>query len=98
MTVLQKIQHNSKLLLLVVPFMLAGAIAMYLGATGRADLEEVDLTSVGLIGGALLFYIGIAVIVGLLGSERALSITIILPSIVAVFIFVYAFIAWSVRV
>ncbi len=98
MTILQKIEHNSRQLLLVIPFILAGAAALYLAATGRAELAENDLTAAGLIGGALLVYGGIAVIVGLLGGERALSITIILPSIIAVFIFVYAFIAWSVRV
>ena len=98
MTRVRKFDQLEGRLLLVIPAMLLGAAAMYLAGTGRAELGGQDLTSVGLIGGALLFYGGITVIVGSLGNERALSITLILPSIIAVLIFVYAFIGWSVRV
>jgi glucose/mannose transport system permease protein len=46
----------------------------------------------------LIFYAGILVIVEMFKNEILLSFAMLLPSIVAVGIFVYGFIAWSARV
>jgi glucose/mannose transport system permease protein len=48
--------------------------------------------------GALVLYSGILVIVSMFRNETYLSIALLLPSLVAVAIFVYGFIAWSIRV
>ncbi|HEY2980055.1 MAG TPA: sugar ABC transporter permease [Anaerolineales bacterium] len=95
---LRKFEQLTTRLPLVILAMLLGSAAMYLASTGQAVLAGHDLTSAGLIGGALLLYGGVIMLVSSLGSELALSVALILPSIVAVLIFVYAFIAWSVRV
>ncbi len=57
-----------------------------------------NFTSIGLLLGGLVFYAGIVVIITLFENETMLSIALLMPSILAVAIFVYGFIAWSVRV
>jgi len=57
-----------------------------------------NFTSIGILISGLVFYSGILVIVAMFEDERILSIAMLLPSIVAVGIFVYGFIGWSMRV
>ena len=57
-----------------------------------------NFTSIGILISGLVFYSGILVIVAMFEDERILSIAMLFPSIVAVGIFVYGFIAWSMRV
>jgi glucose/mannose transport system permease protein len=57
-----------------------------------------NLTSIGIILGGLIFYSGILVILAMFENEMILAIGILMPSIVAVGIFVYGFISWSIRV
>ena len=57
-----------------------------------------NFTSIGLLAGGLVFYAGIIVIVMMFENETILSISLLLPSIIAVAIFVYGFIGWSARV
>ncbi|NLG98160.1 MAG: sugar ABC transporter permease [Chloroflexi bacterium] len=73
------------------------AVIIYLSQT-RLRVSGTDLTSIGLLLGGLIFYAGVIVIVRLFENETVLTIALLLPSIVAVAVFVYGFIAWSVRV
>ncbi|HSR20750.1 MAG TPA: sugar ABC transporter permease [Anaerolineales bacterium] len=84
------------------------AVALVLLAVGAAGLLAMqsrelligksDLTSLALLVGGLVFYAGILTIVAMFRNETVLSVALLLPSVVAVAIFVYGFIAWSVRV
>jgi glucose/mannose transport system permease protein len=87
----------SKIILALV-LLVIGAACIYLFSTTDLVLAGRDLTSIGLLLGGLIFYSGIVVIVTLFENETLLSITLLMPSIVAVGIFVYGFIAWSIRV
>lgn len=75
----------------------SAAVILYLSQT-RLRVSGTDLTSIGLLLGGLIFYAGVIVIVRLFENETALTVALLLPSIVAVAVFVYGFIAWSVRV
>jgi glucose/mannose transport system permease protein len=57
-----------------------------------------NLTSIGVLLGGLICYMGVLVLVAMFRNETYLSVAILLPSILAVAIFVYGFIAWSIRV
>ena len=57
-----------------------------------------NLTSIAIILCGLIFYAGILAIITMFESETVLSIALLAPSIIAVAIFVYGFIGWSVRV
>jgi glucose/mannose transport system permease protein len=85
-------------LILAIVLMLAGAISIYFLSRTEINLTGTNFTSIGLLISGLIFYAGIIVIIGMFESETLLSITLLLPSIVAVAIFVYAFIGWSARV
>jgi glucose/mannose transport system permease protein len=78
--------------------MVLGAAAVYSLARGQLVLGGSNLTSLGILLGALVLYAGVLVIVGMFRNETVLSMAILFPSILAVAIFVYAFIGWSVRV
>ena len=57
-----------------------------------------NLTSIGIILSGLLFYSGVLVILAMFENETVLSVGILMPSIIAVGIFVYGFIGWSLRI
>jgi glucose/mannose transport system permease protein len=89
---------QSSQFLLALLLMIIGAVSVYnLSKTGL-ELGGRNLTSIGLLIGGLVFYSGILVIVALFRDESLLSIAMLLPSIIAVGIFVYGFIGWSMRV
>ncbi len=85
---------------------LASAFAMVgLGAILILILTGTDLefagrnfTSIGILLGGLLAYGGVLVIISMFKNETYLSVALLLPSILAVAIFVYGFIGWSLRV
>ena len=77
---------------------LAGAISMRLLSDSRLVIGGANLTSVGLLLSALVLYAGVIVIVSSWRNEKLLSIALLMPSVLAVAVFVYAFIGWSVRV
>ena len=85
---------------------LALALALIvLGSAGLAALRSSHImvgtsnfTSIGLLLSGLILYAGILVIVDMFRNETYLSIALLLPSMVAVAIFVYGFIGWSMRV
>ncbi len=69
--------------------MLLGAAMMVLFSSTPVNIRGTNLTSIGLLAGGLIFYTGVLVIVAMFENETLLSIAILLPSIVAVAIFVY---------
>lgn len=85
---------------LIVALALIGVGAYAVATYTQAPLLVVgkDITSIGILGGGLVFYGGILVIVSMFTNETVMSVGILLPSIVAVAIFVYGFIGWSIRV
>ena len=82
------------------------AIVLFaVGAAGVVALESTklvvagkNLTSVGILIAGLVCYSGVLVVISMLRNETYLSIALLLPSIVAVAVFVYGFIGWSMRV
>ncbi len=85
-------------LVLAVVLMLVGAISISFLTKIEAHTTGANITSIGLLASGLVFYAGILVIVAMFNSEKLLSIALLTPSIVAVAIFVYGFVAWSIRV
>jgi glucose/mannose transport system permease protein len=75
-----------------------GAFSVLFFSHNVFKIGETNFTSIGLIVGGLIFYGGILVIISMFENETILTISLLLPSIVAVAIFVYGFIGWSVRV
>jgi glucose/mannose transport system permease protein len=85
-------------LILAILLMLAGILSLRFLSTAELEIAGNNLTSIGLLLSGLVFYVGILIIVSMFENETFLSIALLFPSIVAVAIFVYGFIAWSVRV
>ena len=77
---------------------LGGILSIRFLATTELEIAGNNLTSIGLLISGLVFYAGVLVIVSMFENETLLSIALLFPSIAAVAIFVYGFIAWSVRV
>ena len=84
--------------ILAIILMIAGIAAMRVIAKTELHVAGTDLTSIGLLVSGLVFYSGVLTIVSMFKDERVLSVALLLPSIIAVTIFVYGFIAWSMRV
>lgn len=84
--------------ILALALMVGGATAEYLLGKTRLVISGTNFTSIALLLGGLVFYGGILVIIAMFKNETYLSIALLLPSIVAVAIFVYGFIGWSIRV
>src|SRR5512143_2452866 len=87
----------SKIILAIILMLLGGGSVFTLT---RAPLKIAgrDLTSIGILIGGLVFYAGVLTVITMFNNETLLSIALLLPSIVAIAIFVYVFIGWSVRV
>ncbi len=83
---------------LAIALILVGLFTDWILSRSGLILWGKNFTSIGLLIGGLVFYSGIVVFVTFLENETILSITLLLPSIVAVAVFVYGFIGWSVRV
>jgi len=83
---------------LAVALMVVGITAIYFLSKTTIDLTGTNYTSIGLLASALVFYAGVLIIVAMFENETFLAIALLFPSIVAVAIFVYGFIAWSIRV
>ena len=84
--------------ILALVLMILGLTFIYISETRGITIAEKDFTSIGILISGLVFYSGVLVIVAMFRDETFLSIAMLLPSIVAVGIFVYGFIAWSLRV
>ena len=85
-------------LILAILLMLVGIFSLRFLSTTELEIAGNNLTSIGLLMSGLLFYVGVLMIVSMFENETLLSIALLFPSIVAVGIFVYGFIAWSIRV
>jgi glucose/mannose transport system permease protein len=85
-------------LILAILLMLAGILSIRFLSTTELEIAGNNLTSLGLLISGLVFYAGILMIVSMFENETLLSFALLFPSMVAVAIFVYGFIAWSVRV
>src|SRR5687768_16675094 len=85
-------------LILAILLMAAGIVSINFLSRTEFEIAGNNLTSLGLLISGLVFYSGVLVIVAMFEDETILSIALLFPSIVAVGIFVYGFIAWSVRV
>ncbi len=83
---------------LAIFLILLGIAIVYYFSNTDVRAGGTDLTSFGLLAGAGVFFSGVVLIVGMFENETVLSITLLLPSIIAVGIFVYGFIGWSIRV
>jgi glucose/mannose transport system permease protein len=84
--------------ILALILMLLGAVTLFTLSRIKLVIGSSNLTSIGILIGGLVLYIGVLIIVAMFNNESILSIAILLPSIVAVAIFVYGFIGWSIRV
>jgi glucose/mannose transport system permease protein len=85
-------------LILAILLMLTGILSIRFLSTTELEIAGNNLTSIGLLISGLVFYAGILMIVSMFENETLLSFALLFPSMVAVAIFVYGFIAWSVRV
>jgi glucose/mannose transport system permease protein len=85
-------------LILAILLMAVGIVSINLLSRTELEIAGKNLTSIGILISGLVFYSGVLVIVSMFEDETVLSIALLFPSIVAVAIFVYGFIAWSVRV
>lgn len=95
---LRKFTPSKPRLILAPVLMLVGVICIYALNKAQLVVAGKNLTSIGLLVGGLVAYSGLLVIVAMFENETLLSVALLLPSIVAVAIFVYGFIGWSARV
>src|SRR5690242_21918413 len=96
--VLRRFKFNQSKFILAIVLILAGLIALYILSHTQLIIAGSDLTSLVMLVSGLIFYTGVLMIVAMFENETALSIAMLAPSIIAVAIFVYGFIAWSARV
>ncbi len=85
-------------LAMAIVFSFLGAVCVYSMEKIQLVIGGKNLTSFGILLGGLIFYLGILLVISMFENETVLSISLLLPSIIAVAIFVYGFIGWSVRV
>lgn len=84
--------------LLAIALMLMGFVFILTLRSNPLVIADKNLTSLAVLVSGLIFYTGVLIIVSMFQSETVLTIALLLPSMVAVAIFVYGFIGWSVRV
>ncbi len=95
---LRRFKLNPSRLVLAILMMLFGLIAINFLSRTQLVIAKSNFTSIGLLVSGLIFYAGVLNIVAMFENETILSIALLTPSIVAIAIFVYGFIAWSIRV
>jgi glucose/mannose transport system permease protein len=89
---------NLPRLILAIALMVFGVLTIITLTHTELILARSNFTSIATILGGIIFYAGVVIIIMMFESETILSITLLIPSISAVAIFVYGFIGWSVRV
>lgn len=94
----RRFKLNSSRLILAILLMIFSAISMYFLSSTQLVIAGSNFASIGILASGLIFYAGVLVIVAMFENETVLSIAMLTPSIIAVAIFVYGFIGWSVRV
>ena len=83
---------------LAIALMLLGVVFILTLRSVPLIIADKNLTSLALLVSGLIFYAGVLIIVSMFQSETVLTIALLLPSMIAVAIFVYGFIGWSIRV
>ncbi len=83
---------------LALALMIAGIVSIILLARNGLKFGQRDFTSIAILLSGIVFYAGIIVIINMFENETLLSVALLTPSIIAVGIFVYGFIGWSIRV
>jgi glucose/mannose transport system permease protein len=94
----QKFTFRPKQFALAIVMMLLSLASISFLLKTDLKIGGSNFTSIGLLLSGLIFYSGILVIMSMFENETVLSIALLFPSVVAVAIFVYGFIGWSVRV
>ena len=94
----QRFKLSIPRLILALVLMALGLAAIYALTTTELVIAEKNFTSIGILAGGSILYAGVLVIVAMFENETVLAAALLLPSILAVAIFVYAFIGWSIRV
>jgi glucose/mannose transport system permease protein len=84
--------------ILAIALMLMGVAFILILRDNQLVIAKKNLTSLAILVGGLIFYAGVLIIISMFQSETVLSIALLLPSILAIAIFVYGFIGWSIRV
>ena len=87
-----------RILITAIVLLVVGVAGLYYFTHSKLMIGSFDVTSLGILVAGLVMYSAIPVAMTMIGNETYLSIVLMLPSIAAVAIFVYGFIAWSVRV
>jgi glucose/mannose transport system permease protein len=95
---LRRFKLDRSRLILAILLWLFSAASIYILSHTQVVIAGSNFTSLAILASGLTFYAGVLVIVAMFESETVLSIAILIPSIVAIAIFVYGFIGWSVRV
>ena len=93
-----KFQLRLPQFILAIALMILSVVFILTLRNNPLVIADKNLTSLALLVSGLIFYAGVLIIVSMFESETMLSISLLLPSIIAVAIFVYGFIAWSIRV
>lgn len=93
-----KFQLRLPQLILAIALIILGLVFILILRNNPLVVANKNFTSIALLVSGLIFYAGVLVIVSMFESETILSISLLLPSIVAIAIFVYGFIGWSIRV
>lgn len=87
----------SKLILAII-LMILGVVSIYFLSKTSLTIGGKNFSSIAMLLSGLIAYSGVLVIVSMFENERVLSLGLLFPSMVAVAIFVYGFIGWSMRV
>jgi len=95
---LRKFELRVPQLILAIVMMLMGMVSILRLRNNPLVIADKNLTSIGILVSGLILYAGVLIIVNMFQSETVLSIALLMPSIIAVAIFVYGFIGWSIRV
>ncbi|HTP01457.1 MAG TPA: sugar ABC transporter permease [Anaerolineales bacterium] len=89
--------NRSKFILAVILTALGIAGMVWL-QSNKLVIGGKNLTSIGILVAGIVSYSGVLIVVSMFRNETYLAVALLLPSIVAVAIFVYGFIGWSMRV
>ncbi|HTX78747.1 MAG TPA: sugar ABC transporter permease [Longilinea sp.] len=94
----KRFKLRARPLIIAIVLLVVGGAGIFFFTRSGIDVKGSNLTSIGLLISGLVCYSSIPVIVTMFESETALSLSLLFPSLVAIAIFVYGFIMWSVRV
>jgi glucose/mannose transport system permease protein len=94
----RKFNFRLSRLFIAIGLLLLGLGSIHLLSKFNLSIAGKNLTSLAILISGLVAYSSVLVIVSMFENETVLSLGLLLPSIVAVAIFVYGFIGWSMRV